>query len=91
MNIEYYIDEIIKKFPEKKISRGNIIDHLSNCDDNWVLALKALLIKKNTFYIYIYYLLEKLEFMKNNPNKEHLFLDIQALNIYNALKGYYGD
>jgi len=90
MKIEDFIT-VINTLEKGVISRGTIIDYLADHNDNWVLILKALLIKNTTHFVSKHYLLEKLNFMKNDPGKAHLFLDIQGLNIYNCLKGYYGD
>ena len=88
MKIEKYIT-LVKNKPLGVISRGNIIDDLSDHNDNWILVLKALLIKNTTHFIAKSYLLEKLNFMKNNPGSAHLFLDNQGEALYNVLRGYY--
>lgn len=85
MEIEEFIQHI-KHAHANCITRGNIIDHLSENTDNWILILKALLIKNPKRYIHKEYLLDKLSFMKRNPFHAHMFLDYTGLVIYKALK-----
>ena len=69
------------------ISRGAIIDKLADNRENWVLVLKALLIKNTTYFISIAYLLKKLNYMKINPINPFTLLDVEGIIIYKALRG----
>lgn len=84
MNIDELID-IIEKYPTINISRGTIIDLIAHNKNVWILTLKALLIKNTALYVHKQYLLDKLNYMKRNPIKPYLFLDIQGLMVYQAL------
>ncbi len=87
MEIEEFIS-LIEKAENSEITRGAIIDYIAGNEDDWVLAIKALLIVTPKRYMHRGYLLEKLAFMKNNPDP-YLFLSRQPLIIYNVLKGDY--
>lgn len=72
---------------EPFITRGKLIDFVAEQTDFWVLTLKALLIKNPKKFISTHYVLEKLNFMKNNPQDFAMFLDYQGLAIFEALLG----
>ena len=65
------------------ISRGHVIDKLSDKRADWVYILKSLLIKETTRYILVEYLLEKCISIINDPLG---FLDWQGLAIFRSLK-----
>ncbi len=85
MKIEEFIDYIEMKH-RMMFTKGDIIDYLSDKKDDWVLIIKAFLIKDNHKWIRTTYLLGKLGFMVRNPNQQEIFLDYQGLEIYRALK-----
>lgn len=84
------IDDFIKWLNKQQlfIRRGVIIDKLSHLSDNWVIAIKSLLIKNIQATISRSYLVQKLGFAKNHPDKPYLFLDVYGIIIYIAIKDY---
>ncbi len=86
MKIEEFIEEV-RTSKKSQFLRGYIINILSEQTDNWILVLKALLIKNPSKFIYRSYLLDKLTFMSRHEGNEQLFLDFQGLMIFRALKG----
>ncbi len=90
MEIGELIQVLTKESKEQLFfTRGEIIDYISNNTDNWILILKALLIKNPKKVISRYYILDKLRFMQKNPEQAHVFLDFAGLTIYNTLRGYH--
>ena len=85
MEIDEFIEHL-KNSPLAEISRGSIIDHLAGHEDNWILVLKALIIKNPRLTIHTNYLVDKLNFMHRNPDQQSVFLDFYGINIYRALK-----
>lgn len=86
MKIEEFIEEV-RTSKKSQFLRGYIINILSEQTDNWILVLKALLIKNPSKFIYRSYLLDKLTFMSRNESNEQSLLDFQGLVIFRALKG----
>lgn len=85
MEIEYFINFIQGK-QVVRFSRGQIIDYIADNHDDWVMALKALIIKTPKKYIYKYYVLEKLNFMKRHPSMPYEFLDYEGKSLFTILR-----
>jgi len=85
MDIEYFIN-FIQSLQVVRFTRGFIIDHIALCKDDWVFALKALLIKNTEKHIFKSYLLEKLNFMREHPDCPYAFLDTEGAFIFSRLR-----
>ena len=59
--------DYVNAYPIGVISRGHVIDKLSDKKGSWVYIIKALLIKNTTRYVSTLYLLEKIDFVNSNP------------------------
>lgn len=85
MEIEYFIT-FIQAQQVLMFTRGQIIDYIAENNDEWIFALKALLIKNTKKYIHKSYLLEKLKFMKAHPDQPYSFLDCEGAFIFSRLR-----
>ncbi len=77
---------MIKAHIGTEITRGYLINLIANNNDEWIMVLKALLIKNPSYAISKRYVLEKLNFMKRNPSEPYRFLDYEGLAIYTVLR-----
>jgi len=85
VEIEYFIN-LIKSKNVLVFTRGQIIDYIADNGNDWVFALKALLIKNSDKYIFKSYLLEKLNFMREQPDRPYAFLDTEGAFIFSRLR-----
>jgi len=84
VEIEYFIS-LIKSKDVLMFTRGQIIDYIAENRDAWVMVLKALLIKNVAKYVSKYYILEKLNFMKEHRYCPSEILDPEGVIIFRKL------
>lgn len=83
------IDKLIKMIeytPTNQIARGTVINYIADNTDDWIMVLKALLIKNPSRGISKSYLLKKLKYMKRHPNQAWTFLDHEGMSIFTILR-----
>lgn len=85
MEIDGFIN-LIRSQNVLMFTRGRIIDCIAENNDDWIFALKALLIKNTKKFIHKSYLLEKLKFMKDHPDQPYSFLDCEGVFIFSRLR-----
>ena len=85
MSINIFI-EVVKNLADNNLLRGDLIGLLPELKENWIYAIKALLISTVDKHIAKSYILQKLRYCANHVGLEHTFLSIYRLLIYKAIK-----
>ena len=85
---EYQFIEQIKREKGRTdfMSRGHIIDMLSDNDDKWCDIIRALLLGENKILINVLYLIEKVNYCKDHPTEPERFLKGKYLQIFKSLQ-----
>lgn len=83
-NPHVFITEL-KRYPGS-IYRGAVIDYLGDNKERWANVIRALVLGNSDRTIERVYLIEKVRFCENNPDKPEAFLDYKRMQIFKALE-----
>lgn len=75
---------IVQNYPNSKVPIGFLIEILSEINENWSFAFRALILGVGKPTIDKYYLVDKLKSCK--PGKEHEYLDYRRIKLYEAIQ-----
>lgn len=78
--------EFVNGFKESEINRCRCIDEIISINANWSYILRSLLLVSNSHKINKNYLLEKINFMLNNPDYIAQFLDVCRTKVFCTLR-----